>query len=476
MDKKQPKTVKRTTLIWSIIIALLVGGGLAYGVAYVQTRAVISQAQSTTASMQKIQAVYSTIEDNYYKPVSAQKVTNGAIKGMISSLNDPFSEYLDKTDATSLNNQISSSFSGIGAEVQKSGQYIKIISPIKGIPAKKAGLQPGDLIIAVNDKSIAGKSVTEAVSLMRGKIGTKVTLTLKRNNKDFKQTLTREKIPVNTVNSRVINKKIGYIQITSVSERTASELKTALKNLDKKGVKSYVLDVRDNPGGLMDQALKMSSMFLKNGKVIMRVQAKTGQQQVYKAGKKYDGGYKVTKPVAVLMNGGSASAAEIFAGALHQSANAPLIGTQSYGKGTVQTVSDFKDKSEMKITIAKWLTPNGSWINKKGLTPTYKADYPKYAYLQLINTDKTYKIEDVSTQVKTLQKELKALGYFEGKTNGYFGKTTQTAVEAYQQKNKLTVTGTADSKTILNIETKIQSQIAKNDNALKKAENVLNKK
>lgn len=473
MDKKQPKTVKRTTLIWSIIIALLVGGGIAYGVAYVQTRAVISQAETTTASMQKIQAVYETIENIYYKPVSSKKVTNGAIKGMISSLDDPFSEYMNETEATSLNNQISSSFSGIGAEVQKSGQYIKIISPIKGTPAKKAGLQPEDIITAVNGKSIAGKSVTEAVKLMRGKIGTKVTLTVKRNEKSFTQTLTRAKIPVNTVNSRVINKKIGYIQITSVSEHTASELKTALKRLDKKGVKSYVLDVRDNPGGLMDQALKMSSMFLKNGKTIMRVQAKTGQQQVYKAGKKYDGGYKVTKPVAVLMNGGSASAAEIFAGALHQSADAPLIGTQSYGKGTVQTVSDFKDKSEMKITIAKWLTPNGSWINKKGLTPTYKADYPKYAYLQLMNTKKTYKLGDVSSQIKTLQKELKALGYFEDKANGYFGKTTQTAVKSYQQKNKLEATGTTNAKTIISVETKLQAQIAKNDEALKKAESIL---
>ncbi|GEN94950.1 S41 family peptidase [Pediococcus ethanolidurans] len=475
MNKKQPKTVKRTTLMWSILIALVVGGGVAYSVAYFQTRAVVSQAQTDTASMQKIQSVYETIEGNYYKSVSSKKITNGAIKGMISALNDPFSEYMDKSEATSLNDQISSSFSGIGAEVQKSDQYIKIISPIKGTPAKKAGLQPGDLITAVNGKSIAGKSVTDAVNLMRGKIGTKVTLTIKRAGKSFDQTLTRAKIPVSTVNSRIINKKIGYIQITSVSERTAAELKTALKRLDKKGVSSYILDVRDNPGGLMNQALKMSSMFLKNGKTIMQVQTKNGQRQVYKAGKKYDGGYKVTKPVAVLMNGGSASAAEIFAGALHQSANVPLIGTQSYGKGTVQTVSDFKDKSEMKITIAKWLTPNGDWINKKGLTPTYKADYPKYAYLQLINTNKTYQIGDVSTQIKTLQKELKALGFFNDKVNGYFGSTTKTAVTAYQKKEKLSVTGTANKKTILSIETKIQSKIAKNDQALNKAESIVSK-
>lgn len=475
MNKKQSKTVKRSTLVWSILVALVVGGALAYGVAYFQTRTLVSQAQTTTASMQKIQAVYETIEGNYYKSVSAKKVTNGAIKGMISSLDDPFSEYMDKTEASSLNDQISSSFSGIGAEVQKSDQYIKIISPIKGTPAKKVGLQPGDLITAVNGKSLAGKSVTDAVKLMRGKIGTKVTLTIKRAGKSFKQTLTRAKIPVSTVNSKVINKKIGYIQITSVSERTAAELKKALKRLDKKGVTSYVLDVRDNPGGLMDQALKMSSMFLKNGKIIMRVQTKNGQQQVYKAGKKYDGGYKVTKPVAVLMNGGSASAAEIFAGALHQSADAPLIGTQSYGKGTVQTVSDFKDKSEMKITIAKWLTPNGDWINKKGLTPTYKADYPKYAYLQLINTKKTYKNGDVSSEIKTLQKELKALGYFNGKVNGYFGSSTENAVQTYQKKENLKVTGTANEKTVLSIETKVQSKVAKNDNALKKAESILDK-
>ncbi|WP_412990279.1 S41 family peptidase [Pediococcus siamensis] len=475
MKNKQPKFVKKATLIWSILIALLVGGGIAYTVAYFQTRTIVSQAQATSASMQKIEAVYNNIQTNYYKSVSASKVTNGAIKGMISALDDPFSEYMDKSEATSLNNQISSSFSGIGAEVQKSGQYIKIISPIKGTPAKKAGLLPGDVITAVNGKSIAGKTITQAVNLMRGKIGTKVTLTIKRGGKSFKQTLTRAKIPVSTVNTKLVDKKIGYIQITSVSERTASELKAALKKLDKKGATAYVLDVRDNPGGLMDQALKMASMFLKNGKTIMRVQTKNGQQQIYKAGKKYDGGYKVTKPVAVLMNGGSASAAEIFAAALHQSADAPLIGTQSYGKGTVQTVSDFTDKSEMKITIAKWLTPNGDWINKKGLTPTYKADYPKYAYLQLINTKKTYQLGDVSSEVKTLQKELTALGYFSGKTNGYFGKTTQTAVQNYQKKAGLTITGKADAKTVVNLETKVQAKVAQNDRALAKAESLLSK-
>lgn len=475
MNNKKPKMVKKATLIWSIIISLIIGGGLAYGIAYFQTRAIVSQAQATSTSMQKIQSVYATITGNYYKSVDTSKLTNGAIKGMISALNDPFSEYMDKTEATSLNNQISSSFSGIGTEVQKADQYIKIISAIKGTPAKKAGLLPGDLITAVNGKSLAGKSITQAVNLMRGKVGTKVTVTIKRDEKTFNQTLTRAKIPVSTVNSKVVAHHIGYIQITSVSQRTASELKKALKQLDEKQVNSYILDVRDNPGGLMDQALKMSSMFLKNGKTIMRVQTRDGKQEIYKASKKYDDGYKVTKPVAVLMNGGSASAAEIFAAALHQSAHAPLIGTQSYGKGTVQTVSDFSDQSEMKITIAKWLTPNGTWINKKGLTPTDKADYPKYAYWQLIDTKKTFVLGDVSSQVKTLQRELNVLGYFKDKMNGYYGRTTQVAIQNYQEKAGLPVTGKANSKTILSIEAKVQSKVAKHDNALKRAQSILNK-
>jgi carboxyl-terminal processing protease len=231
--------------------------------------------------------------------------------------------------------------------------------------------------------------------------------------------------------------------------------------------------MRDNPGGLMDQALKMSSIFVKNGKVLLRVQQRTGAQQVYRAGKKYDSGYKITGKTVVLINSGSASAAEIFSAALHQSAGDQLIGTKSYGKGTVQNTLPFSDQTELKMTIAKWLTPNGDWINHKGLQPTIKADYPSYAYQTAIDTQKTYQQGQVSNQIKKMQVLLNAMQYSAGQANGYFSDQTVAAVKKFQQDNKLTVSGKADAQTINKLEEKVAEQISQRDNAYQAAINAL---
>ena len=265
---------------------------------------------------------------------------------------------------------------------------------------------------------------------MRGKIGTTVKLTIERSGQTFTVSLKRAKIPVTTVDYKLVggDKKIGYITVSTFSTNTAKEFKTALKALDKKGAKKLVIDMRGNPGGLMTAALKMASIFLKNGKTIMQVQARDGSTEKYTASKKYDGGFKETKSTTVLIDGGSASAAEIFSAALHQSAGVKLVGSQSYGKGTVQTVTTFNDKTEMKITVAKWLTPNGTWINKKGLTPDVKADEPSYASLTVISKVSDLQADKVNSNVKTFQKYLQALGYFKGTVNGYFGDSTTSAV------------------------------------------------
>ncbi|VDG20489.1 S41 family peptidase [Lactiplantibacillus mudanjiangensis] len=467
---KKPRQKRRVGL-WTYLISIIIALGVGIGGTYfVLGRAVtqqISSMQQTSAAMKKIQSVYSTISDNYYKPVNANKLANGAINGMVNSLGDKFSEYMDKSETESLNDTIDSSFSGIGAQVQKSGNYIQIISPIAGTPAKKAGLKPKDVIKKVNGKSIAGKTLTQAVNLMRGKVGTTVKLEVERAGKTFTVTLKRAKIPVTTVNYKMVGgkKKIGYVTVTTFSTNTAKEFKTALKALDKKGAKKLIIDMRGNPGGLMTAALKMASMFLKDGKTIMQVQTRGSQAEKYVAGKKYDGGYKVTTPTTVLIDGGSASAAEIFSAALHQSAGVKLIGSQSYGKGTVQTVSTFSDKTEMKITVAKWLTPNGTWINKKGLTPTIKASEPSYASLTALSKTSDLKAGKVNDNVKTLQQYLKALGYFKGSANGYFGSSTTSAIKAYQKHAKLTANGQMDKKTLAKIEVQLAQKISDNDNA-----------
>ncbi|WP_270223985.1 S41 family peptidase [Lactiplantibacillus pentosus] len=478
--KKTPRPKRRVgiwTYIISIVVALGIGVGGTYWLIGRQVNAQLSGMQQTSKAMKKIESVYETINQNYYKPVNANKLANGAINGMVNSLGDKFSEYMDKSETESLNDTIDSSFSGIGAQVQKSGNYVQIISPIAGTPAKKAGLKPKDIIKAVNGKSVSGKTLTQAVNMMRGKVGTTVKLTIERSGQTFTVSLKRAKIPVTTVDYKLVggSKKIGYITVSTFSTNTAKEFKTALKALDKKGAKKLVIDMRGNPGGLMTAALKMASIFLKNGKTIMQVEARDGSTEKYTASKKYDGGFKETKPTTVLIDGGSASAAEIFSAALHQSAGVKLVGSQSYGKGTVQTVTTFSDKTEMKITVAKWLTPNGTWINKKGLTPDVKADEPSYASLTVISKVSDLQADKVNSNVKTFQKYLQALGYFKGTVNGYFGDSTTAAVKQYQKHAKLSATGKVDKQTLTKIETELANKISDNDRAYDAAMKLIEK-
>ena len=326
-----------TTVLVAVCVALLSGGG----VFWLMDRQV-KGLESANQAMGKINTVYNALYYNYYKDVSQQKLVDGALNGMVEALGDPFTEYMNATESQELNDSISGSFGGIGAQVQKSGSEIKIMSPIAGTPAAKAGLKANDVIVKIDGRSTKDYSLNKAVSLMRGKVGTKVSVTIKRNGTTFTKTLTRAKIPVKTVEGKLAteDKQVGYIQVTSFSENTAKEFKQTVQSLRKKGAKSFIIDVRNNPGGLMDQALAMSSMFVENGKPILQVVGRDGKPTVYKASNELDDGFKVKEKSIVLINGGSASASEIFAAALKQSGNnVTLIGTKSYGKGTVQNLS-----------------------------------------------------------------------------------------------------------------------------------------
>ncbi|KRM98924.1 S41 family peptidase [Loigolactobacillus rennini] len=463
------------------LVVYLTSTLLAFLVGIFITVLVMGLKGATTANstdFNQLNQVYQAISQQYYRKPDQKKLVTGAIKGMVSSLDDPYSEYLSGKQAAALDNTVSGSFEGIGAEIQKKGHYIQIISPMVNSPAKKAGLKANDVITAINQQSTANWSITKASQKMRGPKDTKVTLTIKRGQNQFKVAVKRDVIPVKTVNAKLDKKHptIGKIQITSFAEPTFKETKQAVKKLRRQGAKSFVLDVRSNPGGIMQQALKMSSMFVANGKPLMQVQPRTGKATVYRASKKLDGGFKVKEPVKVLIDGGSASAAEIFAAALHQSANIDLVGTNSFGKGTVQQVVSLDKKSEFKLTVAKWLTPQGDWINKKGLTPTTKAKYPSYAYLPLVNNQKTYQMGDVSKQVATLQKELKALAHDPGSTNGYFDQQTQQAVQAFQREHQLTQSGKLDPTTIQQLQTSLAAKIEQHDNAYQQAVTQLSQK
>lgn len=414
----------------------------------------------------KLYEAYDKILDTYYEDVDQDKLVNGAINGMIDSLEDPYSDYMNEEEASQFHEDVSSSFQGIGAEIQEQDGYIVIVSPIKGSPAEAAGLKPNDMIISVDGKSIQGMSASEAVLLIRGEKGTKVTLEVRKAGTETPQeiTIVRDEIPIETVYAEMGEGGIAHIQVTSFSEHTAEELKTALAEMEKEGMKGIVLDLRQNPGGLLDQAIEMANMFVPEGENILQIES-DGETQAYPA----EGGEKIDLPTAVLIDSGSASASEILAAALNESAGIPLIGEKSFGKGTVQSAEDFSDSSNLKLTTAKWLTPNGTWIHEKGITPDAEVKLPEYANLTYINPESELKLETLSDEVKTAEQMLTALGYDPGKVDGYFDETTENAVEEFQEAAKIEATGVLTGASTTKLMENLRLKLEENDTQLKRA-------
>ncbi|XJZ29089.1 S41 family peptidase [Bacillota bacterium Lsc_1132] len=423
------------------------------------------------AEFDKFYTAYDTLKTNYYKNVDQKKLIDGAINGMVESLGDPYSDYMSNAEAKNFHNTISSSFEGIGAEIQEKDGHIVIVSPIKGSPAEKAGLKPNDILLAVNGKSLQGMNSTQAVTLIRGKKGTKVELTIQRPGTEapVKVPIIRDEIPIQTVYGEMVEDGIAKVQITSFSSNTSKELVKTLNDLQQKGMKGLVLDLRQNPGGLLDQAIDISSLFVPKGKILFKVEDRKGKIKQYTS--QNDG--SPAMPLVVLIDSGSASASEILSAAVKESAGVPLVGEKSFGKGTVQTAQDFPDGSDLKYTMAKWLTPNGNWIHKKGINPDYPVALPDYASLPIINPDKEQKLSSSSTDVKTAQKMLKALGYDPGRDDGFFDEKTKSALIAFQKAQNLPADGVLKGPTTLKLMDLLRDKIQKNDTQLQKAIEVL---
>ncbi|MFE4144352.1 S41 family peptidase [Peribacillus sp. YIM B13472] len=478
-NQKQPKEagkfikIKKFTFIMGIFLVIFLTAGITTIALTFGDEKVESLAPDKHAEFEKLYSTYDTIKDNYYEEIDQDKLVDGAINGMIKSLDDPYSAYMDKKEASSFHESISSSFEGIGAEIQEQDGQIMVVSPIKGSPAEKAGVKPNDIILSVDGKSVEGLSSSEAVLKIRGEKGTKVDLSISRAGESdpIELTIKRDTIPIETVYAEMLDDGVAKIQVTSFSEHTVQELKTALEEMSKKDMKGLVLDLRGNPGGLLDQAIDMASLFIPNGKVVLQVEDRSGKKEVYKS--KNDGELKI--PVVVLIDDGSASASEIVAAAVSESADIPLIGVKSFGKGTVQTAQDFEDGSNFKYTAAKWLTPEGNWIHKKGIKPDINVKLPDYASLPYISPDKELKASDSSSEVKAAEEMLKEAGHDPGKIDGFFDEATTNAVIAFQKEQKIKETGTIKDDTTVKLMQVIREKILKNDTQVKKAVEVLKK-
>jgi carboxyl-terminal processing protease len=315
--------------------------------------------------------VYDQIKTNYVEPVSDKHLVEGAIKGMLASL-DPHSSYLDADEYREMMVTTRGEFGGLGMEVTMENGAIKVISPIDDTPAAHAGIKPGDLILAIDGAAVSDMTLSEAVEKLRGPVGSAVKVTIRREGRDpFELSLTRADIKVEPVKFHLEDDDIAYIRITSFSERASSDLEQAMKTMKQQAngkLAGVVLDLRNNPGGLLDQAVAVSNDFLDSGTIVSMRGRQSQDDRTFKADPDHD----VAKglPVVVLINGGSASASEIVAGALHDDHRAILLGTRSFGKGSVQTVLPVKESGgAIRLTTALYYTPSGRSIQAKGIEP-----------------------------------------------------------------------------------------------------------
>lgn len=322
----------------------------------------------------KLYEIKNVLYELYDGKIDNKAIEEGAIKGMTSALNDPYTVFMDKKEYNEFNTQTEGNYSGVGLQVQAKDNKIVIVDIFEESPAKKAGLLPRDEIEKVNGTTVTGKELDKAVTMMKGQEGTEVTLTLFREEKgNFDVKLKRAKINMVTVKGEMIDSNIGYVAVSMFDENTSKNFKKELDTLSSKGAKAFILDLRGNPGGLLDECVDMVSNFVPKDKVIVSTIDK------YKREKKYNsiGGKYVGVPLVLLTDGGSASASEIFSGAIRDYKAGTLVGEKTFGKGVVQTVLETGEGTALKVTVSKYYTPNGENIHGTGIKPDIEVKYPE---------------------------------------------------------------------------------------------------
>ena len=317
--------------------------------------------------------VLEKINKEYVDEINQSESMDSAINGLLQSL-DPYSAYMSPEIFNEMQTETSGEFGGLGIEVGMESGVVKVISPIDDTPASKAGIKAGDYIVKINDTQVQGKSLSEAVDLMRGPVGSGIELTIRRRGerKALVFNVVREIIQIRSVKAEILEKNIGYIRLTSFNENSGKQIEGEIKKLEKnRNIKSYILDLRNNPGGLLSQAIKITDFFLDNGEIVSTKSRKPSENRKWFAKK---GDLTNGKILIVLINYGSASASEIVAGALKDHKRAILLGENSYGKGSVQSIIPLKNDGAIRLTVAKYYLPSGKSISEVGVSPDIEID------------------------------------------------------------------------------------------------------
>ncbi len=340
---------------------------------FILSKTVISSESDVYKKIDLFGEVLEKINKEYVEEIDQSESMDSAINGLLQSL-DPYSAYMSPEIFNEMQTETSGKFGGLGIEVGMESGVVKVISPIDDTPASRAGLKAGDYIVKINNIQVQGKTLSEAVDLMRGPVGSGIELTVRRRGEKKALTfnIVREIIQIQSVKAEILNKNIGYLRLTSFNENSGKQIEKEIKKLEKnKDITSYILDLRNNPGGLLSQAIKISDFFLNNGEIVSTKSRKKSENRKWFAS---TGDLTNGKTLVVLINYGSASASEIVAGALKDHKRAILLGENSYGKGSVQSIIPLKNDGAIRLTVAKYYLPSGKSISEVGVSPDIEID------------------------------------------------------------------------------------------------------
>lgn len=350
------------------ILALAFGGVVGVVLAYTAKPLSIITNTDSPSDIQEVEKIYDNLLSKYYGEIDKQTLSDAAIKGMIEALNDPYSTYIDAENTDDFDEQIYGYYVGIGTEITLNDEnQFEVTNIFENTPATDANIELHDIVVKVNNEDVSGKTVSDIGKLIQGEIGTNVTLTLRRDGAEFDVTITRDRIDLISVTSQIFekdDKRIGYIKVTNFASNTFNQFQTALNELEENDIESLIIDVRDNLGGQLEVATQIASLFLTKDKVVYQLNTNGIIQPIYSTG---PGSFQ--KPITVLINGATASASEVLAIALQESADATVIGTTSYGKGTIQESYKLSTGATIKFTVQEWLSPNGNTVNEVGVKP-----------------------------------------------------------------------------------------------------------
>ncbi len=420
-----------------------------------------------------IAEILDVLEDDYYEEVNRQELIEGAMDGMLEKLEDPQTGYMTPTDLESMMIQTEGSYSGIGIEVYQDDEYVRVLAPIAGTPGEEVGLDSGDKIIEVDGESVVGKDLDEVVNRIRGEEGSEVEIKIEREItfeevEEHSFNIERKEIEMTSVEHDILDGGYGYINIKNFTGTTAGELDETLALMKDNDAKGMVIDLRNNPGGLLDAAIEVGEMLVPEGPIV-HVMGREEKLKTYESE-----GNNIDIPMVVLVNEVSASASEILAGALQDTDAATIVGTETFGKASVQNVIHLNHGGGLRYTMARYQTPDGRDIHEQGLTPDVKIDAPHRKLMtgeEPITEELSY--GDDSEMVKTLQSMLEFLDYYEGEIDGDFDSQTEEAVKKFQANEGITQDGVATNRVIMELQNRLEREEKEDDEFLDEALEIL---